>query len=529
VAIVQISRITQRSGLQQDLPQLAGAEFGWSVDQRRLFIGNGTLDEGAPVVGNTEILTEFSDILAITASGYTYKGAAAGYSAQTGATAGAPVNNSVQSWMDQWATVLDFGAVGDGIMDCTDAINRALYEIYCRESNPQIRRSLFFPGGVYKITGTIVIPTWATLVGEGAQNTVIQLAEDAEVSYVFQTGDSLQQTGANIGNQGATPPRSITISDMSFASLNPNANIGLFQDAQDCVISRSWLTGPRTQTQLTNEINGSAAVSFSSSAGLICSNIQFDHCQFGGVTWAINTDAAVNGVRVDQSKFDTLYKGVVLGTGTVVPGSLPSGVRITASIFDNIYAQGVIFDQVSLCATAHNTFLDVGNYFQGSGNPETTIIDFLSANCVSVGDQFERSQTMAEVYTRINCAVQPSIAFTNGEQLAMGSFVTKSGQTLELNNYQVSAAVIESINVTNVKAFQINYSIRRSDSYRTGTITTATAGAAVPLNYSDDYVENSSTGVELVLTQTGSTVDFKYITNNTGFDPVISYSVTYLA
>ena len=50
MAIVQISRITQRKGLQDDLPQLAGAELGWSVDERRLFIGNGELADGAPVV-----------------------------------------------------------------------------------------------------------------------------------------------------------------------------------------------------------------------------------------------------------------------------------------------------------------------------------------------------------------------------------------------------------------------------------------------------------------------------------------------
>ena len=62
MAIVQISQITARKGLQANLPQLAGAELGWSTDERRLFIGNGTLEEGAPVVGNTEILTEFSAV-----------------------------------------------------------------------------------------------------------------------------------------------------------------------------------------------------------------------------------------------------------------------------------------------------------------------------------------------------------------------------------------------------------------------------------------------------------------------------------
>lgn len=63
MAIVQISRITNRKGLQENLPQLAGAELGWSTDERRLYIGNGTLQEGAPVIGNTEILTEFSELI----------------------------------------------------------------------------------------------------------------------------------------------------------------------------------------------------------------------------------------------------------------------------------------------------------------------------------------------------------------------------------------------------------------------------------------------------------------------------------
>jgi hypothetical protein len=62
VAIVQISQITNRKGLQDNLPQLAGGELGWSVDARRLYIGNGTIQEGAPVIGNTEILTEFSPL-----------------------------------------------------------------------------------------------------------------------------------------------------------------------------------------------------------------------------------------------------------------------------------------------------------------------------------------------------------------------------------------------------------------------------------------------------------------------------------
>ena len=60
MAIVQISRIQIRRGLNQDLPQLASAEMGWSVDTQQLYIGNGTISEGAPQIGVTEILTSSS-------------------------------------------------------------------------------------------------------------------------------------------------------------------------------------------------------------------------------------------------------------------------------------------------------------------------------------------------------------------------------------------------------------------------------------------------------------------------------------
>lgn len=60
MAIVQISQIQVRRGLNQDLPQLAGGELAWSQDTRQLYIGNGTIAEGAPAAGQTEILTQFS-------------------------------------------------------------------------------------------------------------------------------------------------------------------------------------------------------------------------------------------------------------------------------------------------------------------------------------------------------------------------------------------------------------------------------------------------------------------------------------
>ena len=56
MAILQISKIQQRSGNLVDLPQLDDAEFGWANDARRLFIGKTTPNE------NIEVLTSYSTI-----------------------------------------------------------------------------------------------------------------------------------------------------------------------------------------------------------------------------------------------------------------------------------------------------------------------------------------------------------------------------------------------------------------------------------------------------------------------------------
>ena len=58
MAIVQISKIQQRSGNLVDLPQLDEAELGWAIDDRRLFVGRG----GSYDPENIEVLTSYSNI-----------------------------------------------------------------------------------------------------------------------------------------------------------------------------------------------------------------------------------------------------------------------------------------------------------------------------------------------------------------------------------------------------------------------------------------------------------------------------------
>ena len=174
MAIVQISRIQHRRGLQENLPQLSHAELGWVTDTRSLYIGNGPTSSGAPIVGNTQVLTEHSNIVSLL--NYTYEGNATS-TVQTGVTTGSPTVRKLQDRLDDYVSVMDFGASGAGVTDDWAAIDRAIYELFIKDTTQKARRSLYFPAGIYKVTAPVRLPTWATIFGDGAGKTFIQYEE----------------------------------------------------------------------------------------------------------------------------------------------------------------------------------------------------------------------------------------------------------------------------------------------------------------------------------------------------------------
>jgi len=587
VAIVQISRITQRKGLFNDLPEpLAGAELGWATDTRQLFIGNGTLADGAPIIGNTEVLTEFSDILNY-ATEYTYKGDAAGYTVQTGATAGTPVSQSLQRRLDSYAVITDFGATGDGITDVTADINRALDQIFCQDINPLVRRSIFFPAGTYIITDTLLIPPYCKLYGEGSDSTIISfnvqpwtttigyasgvLVEDGGVyyrsiaivpigiaisnptywgvetlpDYMFRTTDSLQQTGANIGTGGALPPGHVEISSIKFETNVPTSG-GLVQGATDCVFDCVAFEGNGTQATLTTATLATAGVSFANQGSYVCTNIIWNNCIFTKMAWGVNTDEAVEGVTVSNCRFDTLFQGVYLGIISPPVNYVgPTGVRITQNMFDNIYGEGIVIVNCSLNATAYNTFYEVGNSFNGQTNPVTPVIDLDATNNVSVGDMFERKTSQSsDLHPRIALNNKNNIALgmnvnnielyqsnaidlTLANQLSVGTYNRIAGiQDVVANNATANLAYV---NGTYISSLRMDYTIVRADLRRTGQMVVVKGQAATGTGFAftDDFVENGATGVTLTAVADGANVRISYTSTNT-VPGTINYSITNL-
>jgi hypothetical protein len=244
VAVVQISRIQHRRGQKNTgsgLPQLASAELGWAIDTRELYIGNGAVSEGAPAVGNTKILTEFDDLFSL-ADTYAYK-SEEGF--LTGANASAPIERTLQQRLDDRVSVRAFGAVGDGVADDTNSLQRAINELYLgtNKNNPSSRVQLYVEAGTYRITNTLYLPPNATLIGAGPNKSIIELDSTTDQPVVKTinaetTSDNPIATNTTFINQ----PRNIRLSGFSIVQNTVAEGIRL-ESCRDSVFYDLALSG----------------------------------------------------------------------------------------------------------------------------------------------------------------------------------------------------------------------------------------------------------------------------------------------
>lgn len=525
--IVSISKIQNRYGLSENLPQLSAAELGWALNTRRLYIGNGPISEGAPIVGNTEILTEYSDILAIS-DAYQYKGLAAGYTHQTGTSISNPTTRTLQVKLDDFASVKDFGAVGDGATDDTAAINRALNQIFCRETNEEIRRSLFFPAGVYKVSDLIEIPTYAKLVGEGKNCSIIR---QTLVSPGMALADSLQQTGVNIGTGGATIPSFIEINDLSFENT-ASGDVFSISSAMNCIFRRVEFKGSETTAPITVGTAFPSCLKLTSTPINQTKNIVFEQCDFVNNNFAIVADDDMQGLLFNGCKFDTLFKAAKLGENTSGSGASiigPRGIKITNGYFDNIYSTAIHGYNVSGIVSAYNYFADVGNSLNGAGNPTADVIIFARGGNYSIADIFERPESDLATYSRVNIDGYESYFMDVEDGIRFGYHKIEAGKRILLsNNVSSPTSTTITFDATDEKANLIYYTAARGSNIRHGVmrVTASASGSTLTDDFSED---GASIGLAFSVNVSSGVTTLRYTTTNTGGQVEFKYRIERLA
>lgn len=518
MAVVQISRIQVRRGLEQDLPQLASAELAWSVDTRKLYIGNGTLAEGAPSEGVTELLTQHTPILSILKN-YTFAGNAGGYTAQTGSSLLNPTIRYLQDKLDETVSVKDFGAIGDGVADDTDAINRAITQIYSASwssSRPQVRRAIYFPAGTYNVTGTtILIPPWARLVGDGKESSIIKQTDSAQ-TCLFQTTDNLYQTGAQLGQNSATISQYISIENLTLENTS-DADIVILDSANDIsfrnVEFKGALSNPTTDGYY-------SAIKFKSFVGASL-NVDFTNCNFINVRYAAltSTTGIAKDVKFTGCYFSGLYKGIKIGDNT----STAVSWKISNSTFASVAQRAI--DIQSRCrgfVSVGNYFMEVGNNFQGPNFPSDHVIYFGSVGNYSIGDSFDRNDDDNLTFSRINYTGRRNIGLHALTGVVNGGAIMGIGNSVILSDNTISSTPT---GITLIVPCVFNYSIIRDSTNRYGSIIFANDGSNA--NYSDNYVSGTAdTGVTLSVNSSNVVT---YTTSSTGFDATLRFNINYFS
>lgn len=332
MAITQISQITTRQGLQENLPVLSGGEFGWSYDQRRLFIGNGP---NSPIPGNTEILTEISNIMEMLGV-YTYQGTDYGYTVSTG---NPTVSRSLQEKLDDLTNGRDFAILPNG-QDMSTNFNFAItqcYEISLMNNNPEIRRVIDLAPGWYVLNSDFIrILPYVRIRGAGKNNTfIVQMNPNLPTAVLT---DAKGQFGGNIGtNNSMVMPGWIAIEGLTLINYG-SGDVLQFDSATKSDFKSVGFKG-NTQVQQTGTSNGSCINFFASVAPN--ESMKFFDCDFGGKSFGISANVAVDNVLIDASDFDNLYQGVNLSVmyttdtitkTTTITSSAPQGSYISASI-----------------------------------------------------------------------------------------------------------------------------------------------------------------------------------------------------
>jgi hypothetical protein len=357
---VQISKIQVRRGQKNSnsgVPQLSSAEFAWAVDSQELFIGNGSVLEGAPYVGNTKILTEHDNILDL-ARGYQY--------ASNDTSITLSVSRSLQSKLDEYVSVTDFGAVGDGSTDCVLAFETAFTQLF-RNVNLNYRKVLVIPNGEYLFTSDLAIPANAIIQGETQNGAVLNIGSN-NIRLITSTGLELADFAS--GNR----PQNIKVSNLTIQRTTGQLSLSGIANSsfENITVLGEYILGG-TVTSLASE---PAAVFWENGLiGTRVTDLQFKNCLFQGNSIAIKclqSSVYDTAIKFDQCKF------FVSDTAIYIQGVETQGNKWTISqcdfeevanqAFRSTFGQGTIIQQ--------SKFKNVGNNTATAATPDDVMVYF---------------------------------------------------------------------------------------------------------------------------------------------------------
>lgn len=432
MAVVQISKIQIRRGQENQgsgLPQLASGELGWAIDTQALYVGNGSVAEGAPNVGNTKIITEHDDLFTL-ADGYVYKQGSG--VVVTGVDAANPVKRTLQARLDEQVSVKSFGVQGVEAIDCTTDLQRAIDQLFLNgglEVTTGSRVILQMEPGVYTVSDTIHIPPHTTIRGAGSGKTVIRQIGNNKA--VFQTVNDSSTDGAPAADSTSTfsnQARNITLSGLTLRAVGTSKGLVL-QSCRDSVFDDvelvgNWSLGTILPLGSDNIENGVDSTIITNNIGLSLDSKnggvesvrnKFINCRIKNWAYAIVSNWDINDNVFSICNFTENGFGVVFGKDMTIDGSVANGTATGPSNniwsdceFTNIERQAIYVKEGTYNVSRNNKFITCGNDGGSDDQPVHSIIKYLKLGNTSVNDFFTRTRVLSYTQT-INPLITPNI------------------------------------------------------------------------------------------------------------------------
>lgn len=521
MAVVQISRIQVRRGQKNSntgVPQLSSAELAWAVDTQELFIGNGSVAEGAPYVGNTKILTEHDNILDI-ASSYRF-----------GSNNPAIVNSVSRSLGEKIdeieVSVLDFGAKGDGSTDNVVAFEKAFQELF-QSSDDNLIKTLIIPNGEFVFTGNLNIPSKARIRGETQNGTILNFTA-SDINFVTSTGLSSENfTGSN-------RPVDIEISNLTISRTSGKLNLTGVNRCliNDVIFLGNYILGD-TITSLNSE--SPAVYWFNEILGIASSEITFSGCRFEGCSLAVRAEQTEIFETVIDFR-DCNFRNLYVGLHSIGVQDQINRWTIQDCRFEEIASQAIFSTNGSGMKIKGTSFLNCGNDINTAVAPSSTIVSFGQSKDNILIDCSSNRQQNAGITSLANVAYIPEVF--NSDQASLSN---KIFSQVTLSDSFAPVAVFSA----DSKYININYTLRLNNYRRYGnliiTVNNDKTSASFTDNYSYSSISSSSFGGSTI---TGFQFDVSIEDNDvdsvpetvvlyyknpiaTGFSGNISFDVTY--
>jgi hypothetical protein len=415
MAVYQIARIQVRRGKVDQTgapPQLASGELAWAIDSQELFIGNGSVAEGAPAVGYTRLLT-LNDLAAqgnlLRLLQYAYRSDDS--SITTGAD-GSVVYRTTQSRFDDQVTSKNFGIIGDGVADDTAAIQNAINQLFLNPNNlanvqtstgATARYTLVFMPGVYKITGTIYVPSYTSIVGAGTDKTIFSFNPTAgSTASVFQFVNDTSTIGhpATLSStQYSQQPRNIDMRSFSV-SMPLGLNTGFRMNAvRDSLFENINFKG-NSFGFTTYNVNSNGIIMDAVSSITTCENNKFKNIKFESLAKAVYAQKDIlNNIFETTHVIDCQF-GFLLGQGilnTNLAGQQygPRQTKILNTKFYKIRKNAVYVELGEYNLVKDCVMIDVGNNNGSNTSALYPQICFKSVNNTVDNIQSDRHDDLA--------------------------------------------------------------------------------------------------------------------------------------